>query len=159
MLRDWGQKTKYAHVLKGFNARMDALQGAVLRVKLRHLEAWTESRRERARQYGELLAGCEPIGLPVECSDRRHVYHLYVARVVDREGFRGFLGDQDVGTGIHYPTPVHLLEGYADLGYREGEFPEAERAAAEVVSLPMYPELTSDHVVTVAGAIEEWAAR
>lgn len=159
MLRDWGQKTKYAHVLKGFNARMDGIQGAVLRVKLRHLEAWTESRRERARQYGELLAGCEPIGLPVEYSDRRHAYHLYVVRVADREGFMGFLGDRDVGAGIHYPTPVHLLEGYADLGYKEGEFPEAERAAAEVVSLPMYPELTSDHVVTVAGAIEEWAAR
>lgn len=159
MLRDWGQERKYAHVLKGFNARMDGLQGAVLGVKLRHLEIWTEARRDHARQYGELLADCKPVGLPVHSPGCRHVYHLFVVRVEDRDGFMQFLADRNIQTGIHYPTPVHMLEGYADLGYGVGDFPNAERAAAEVVSLPMYPELQSGQVVTVARAIEEWAAR
>lgn len=116
MLRDWGKKEKYAHVMKGFNARMDGIQGAVLRVKLRHLESWTEARRKHAKYYGELLADCEPVTLPAECPDRRHVYHLYVVRVADRERFMKFLVDRDISTGIHYPTSVHMLEGLCRSG-------------------------------------------
>jgi len=141
MLRDWGQDRKYHHVLPGYNYRLEGIQGAVLRVKLRHLEAWTEGRRARAARYNRLLA---PTGIrtPEAAPDRRHVYHVYAIRVGARDQFQKALHKKGIQTGIHYPIPVHLQPAYANLGYKQGEFPETEAAAAEVLSLPMYAELT-----------------
>ena len=141
MLRDWGQDRKYHHVLKGFNYRMEGLQGSILRVKLRHLDAWTEARRTHARGYDSLLADAGLI-TPTECPWARHVYHVYAVRTRARDALQRTLHANGVQTGIHYPVPVHLQPAYADLGYRAGQFPQAERAAAEVLSLPMYPELS-----------------
>jgi dTDP-4-amino-4,6-dideoxygalactose transaminase len=145
MLRDWGQERKYHHVLKGFNYRLEGLQGAILRVKLRHLEAWTEARRRHAALYGDLLAGAG-VDLPHAAPHSRHVYHVYAIRTRDREALMEKLKAAGVQTAIHYPIPVHLQQGYADLGYRAGQFPIAERAAREVVSLPMFAELTEEQV-------------
>ena len=157
MLRDWGQERKYHHVVRGFNARMEGIQGAVLGVKLRHLEDWTERRRSRAAIYDRLLGSCAAVRLPRAAPDRRHVYHIYAVRVDDRDGFMAFLRERGVGTAIHYPFPVHLLEGYSDLGYGRGDFPVAERVASEVVSLPMFPELSDAQAEQVAAAVTAWA--
>jgi dTDP-4-amino-4,6-dideoxygalactose transaminase len=151
MLRDWGQKTKYHHVLKGFNYRLDGIQGAILRVKLKYLEQWTESRRNHAAVYDRLLAGT--VVTPEARPDSRHVYHLYAIRSRDRARLQSELTSQGIQTGIHYPIPVHLMEAYRDLGYGEGCFPEAERAAREVLSLPMYPELRDEQIRAVASAV------
>jgi dTDP-4-amino-4,6-dideoxygalactose transaminase len=156
MLRDWGAEKKYHHVLKGFNYRMDGIQGAILRVKLRHLERWTEARRSHARAYGRLLAG-SGVGIPQEASYARHVFHVYAVRTSDRQTLQRTLQANGVGSGIHYPIPVHLQPAYADLGYTAGSFPESERAAAEVLSLPMYPELTHTKLEMVAAAIRQEA--
>ena len=152
VLRDWGQEKRYEHRLKGFNYRMDGIQGAVLRVKLRHLEAWTEQRREVARWYAEALDPAS-IRLPKERPGCRHVYHVYVVRSDDRDGLRDALGKHGIQTGIHYPIPVHLQPAHEDLGYQAGDFPVAEAAAREVLSLPIYPEMTRDQVRTVAAAV------
>ena len=141
MLRDWGQDRKYHHVLKGFNYRMEGLQGSILRVKLRHLDGWTEARRTHARGYDSLLADAGLV-TPTESPWARHVYHVYAVRTRERDALQRTLHANGVQTGIHYPVPVHLQPAYADLGYRAGQFPHAERAADEVLSLPMYPELS-----------------
>jgi dTDP-4-amino-4,6-dideoxygalactose transaminase len=154
MLRDWGAEKKYHHVLKGYNMRLEGLQGAVLRVKLRHLDAWTEARRTAADRYGELLAG-SGIATPVVRPDVRHVYHVYAIRTGARQQLQDALAARGVQTGIHYPFPVHLLPAYADLGYVAGDFPHAERAASEELSLPMYPELQADAQAKVARALIE----
>ena len=151
VLRDWGQEKKYEHRLKGFNYRMDAIQGAILRVKLRYLEQWTEARRSRAALYDRLLGTA--VRRPVQRAASRHVYHVYAVRVPDRDGFMASLRAQGVSTGIHYPIPVHLQPAHRDLGYSAGDFPESERAAADVVSLPMFPELTDEQVEAVASAV------
>jgi dTDP-4-amino-4,6-dideoxygalactose transaminase len=156
MLRDWGAERKYHHELKGFNYRMEGIQGAVLRVKLRHLEAWTEGRRAAAACYDRLfdrLSISRPMGLP----HTRHVYHVYAIRSSDRDAWQAALGEREIQTGIHYPIPVHLLPAYADLGYTDGDFPNAESAAREVLSLPMYPELTAEQCQEVVGAVAELA--
>ena len=137
MLRDWGAEKKYEHVLKGYNFRLEGLQGAVLRVKLRHLEAWTESRRAAAARYDDLLRGVVPT--PEALPHNRHVYHIYAIRTAGRSAWQQALSAAGVQTGIHYPTPIHLLPAHADLGYRAGQFPHSERAAQEVLSLPMFP--------------------
>ncbi len=152
MLRDWGAEKKYEHVLKGYNYRMEGVQGAVLRVKLRRLEAWTQARRAHAAEYGRLL-GAAGVAIPREVEYARHVYHVYTIRTADRAGMQAKLEASGVQTGIHYPVPVHLQKAYADLGYRAGDFPEAERAAAEVLSLPIFPEMTDEQIATVAGAV------
>jgi dTDP-4-amino-4,6-dideoxygalactose transaminase len=157
MLRDWGAETKYHHVLKGYNCRLESLQAAVLRVKLRRLEAWTEARRAAARRYAALLAG-GPIAPPVERADRRHVYHVYAIRTGARRELQAGLAVRGVQTGIHYPFPVHLLPAYADLGHRPGDFPQAELAAAEELSLPMYPELQGDAQARVVEALHDVTA-
>jgi dTDP-4-amino-4,6-dideoxygalactose transaminase len=157
MLRDWGQEKKYHHDIRGFNARLEGIQGAILRVKLRHLEDWTEARRRLADEYLRLLSDCDRIGLPQLYEDRRHVFHVFVVRVPDRVGFMKYLLDRGVHTAIHYPIPVHLLKGYSDLGYAKGDFPVAEQIADEVVSLPMFPELTPEQVATVAEVVQEWS--
>jgi dTDP-4-amino-4,6-dideoxygalactose transaminase len=158
MLRDWGAEEKYQHVLKGYNYRLETLQGAVLRVKLRHLEAWTEARRAAAARYNDLLAG-SGIPTPSEAPDTRHVYHIYAIRTSSRDRLQAGLNAAGVQTGIHYPTPVHLLPAYADLGYANGQFPHSEKAAAEVLSLPLYPELTADMQEQVAATLIQVSRR
>jgi len=152
MLRDWGQEQRYHHVLRGFNYRLEGLQGAILRVKLRHLETWTEARRRHAHAYDELLAGSDLRAVPAR-SDVRHVYHLYVVRHPERDAIQRLLGECGVQSGLHYPIPVHLQTAYADLGCREGEFPVSERAAREVLSLPMFAELTPAQIEEVASVV------
>jgi dTDP-4-amino-4,6-dideoxygalactose transaminase len=152
MLRDWGAEKKYHHVLKGYNFRLEGIQGAVLRVKLRHLEKWTEARRAAAQRYDHLLIG-SGVGLPKQMAYARHVFHIYAVRTSDRTTMQEALNAQGVQTGIHYPFPVHLLPAFADLGYHAGQFPHAERAANEVLSLPMFPELTADQSAAVSAAV------
>lgn len=152
MLRDWGAEKKYEHLLKGYNYRMEGIQGAVLRVKMRHIEAWTEARRAHAAQYDKLLAG-SGVPTPQVMPDVRHVYHIYAVRTQQRQRWMDALQAQGIQTGIHYPFPVHLLPAYADLGYKAGDFPHSEKAAREVLSLPMFAELTADHCKQVADAV------
>jgi dTDP-4-amino-4,6-dideoxygalactose transaminase len=157
MLRDWGAERKYEHVLKGYNFRMEAIQAAVLRVKLRRLADWTSARREAAARYAALFAG-SAIATPQAMAYAHHVYHLYVIRTRCRAAWQEALAALGIQTGIHYPTPVHLLPAFADLGYRRGRFPHAERAAAEVLSLPMFPELSAAQCDEVARAVTALAA-
>ncbi len=152
LLRDWGQIEKGHHILKGYNYRMEGIQGAVLRVKLRYLEAWTEARRLHAKRYHELLKR-ENIETPEERSDCRHVYHIYAIRVGQRDALQRALRDRDIQTGIHYPIPVHLQEGYRDLGYRWGDFPNSEKAASSVLSLPMYAELKESQIEEICQTV------
>jgi len=154
MLRDWGAEQKYQHVLKGYNYRLEGIQGAVLRVKLRYLEAWTEARRAAGRRYDRLFAG-SPVPTPEAMAHNRHVYHIYAIRTSRRQDVQASLLADGVQTGIHYPIPVHLLPAYADLGYKAGQFPHSERAANEVLSLPMYPELTAAMQEKVAAAVRK----
>ena len=157
MLRDWGAEKKYQHVLKGFNFRLEGIQGAVLRVKLRHLERWTEARRSAAARYDALFAG-SGVATPWTAADSRHVYHLYVVRSSNRQAWQDILTARGIQTGIHYPTPVHLLPAFADLGYSAGQFPHSESAANEVLSLPMFPELTAAQGDEVARAVIDLVA-
>jgi dTDP-4-amino-4,6-dideoxygalactose transaminase len=157
MLRDWGADRKYEHVLKGYNYRLEALQAAVLRVKLRYLETWTEARRTAAAHYDRLLAD-SGVPTPRAAADVRHVYHIYAIRTGARLAWQHALLARGIHTGIHYPIPVHLLPAFADLGYARGQFPHAERAASEVLSLPMYAELTAGQRETVAEAVLDLAA-
>lgn len=158
MLRDWGAEKKYHHVLKGYNFRLEGIQGAVLRVKLKYLEGWTEARRAAAGRYDHLLAG-SGVPTPVQMPYARHVYHVYAIRTKERAAWQQALQEQGIQTGIHYPIPVHLLPAFADLGYRAGQFPHAEKAANEVLSLPMFPELTEAQTAEVCRAVRELAAR
>jgi dTDP-4-amino-4,6-dideoxygalactose transaminase len=132
---------------------MEGIQGAILRVKLRHLERWTEQRRANARRYGELLAG-SGVRMPEEMAYARHVYHVYAVRVHERDAMHQRLAARGIQTGIHYPLPVHLQEAWRDERYGPGDFPVAEQAAREVLSLPIYPELTEAQIESVAGALK-----
>lgn len=154
MLRDWGQEKRYHHVLKGYNYRMEGLQGAILRVKLRHLEAWTETRRAHARLYGQLLAD-SGMQLPVARADSRHVYHVYAVRTPHRDSVQRGLAERDIQSAVHYPVPIHLLEAWRDLGYAKGDFPVAEQMAQEELSLPMYPELTYAQIERIVSSARE----
>jgi dTDP-4-amino-4,6-dideoxygalactose transaminase len=152
MLRDWGAERKYQHVLKGYNYRMEGFQGAILRVKLRHIEAWTEARRANAAYYNELLND-SAVAAPQQMAYARHVYHVYAIRHPQREKLQQAIQSHEIQTGIHYPIPVHLLPAYSDLGYHEGDFPHSEQAANEVLSLPMFAELTQSQIKTVCDAV------
>ena len=152
MLRDWGCEQRYHHVLQGFNYRMEGIQGAILGVKLRYLEGWTEARRSRARAYKHLLANAG-VETPQEMPYARHVYHIYAIRCADRDGLQQALQSQGIQTGLHYPIPVHLQEAHRDLGYKAGQFPHSEAAARELLSLPMYPELTDAQIECVTTAV------
>jgi dTDP-4-amino-4,6-dideoxygalactose transaminase len=152
MLRDWGSEQKYHHTLKGYNFRMEGMQGAVLRVKMRHIEAWTEARRAAARRYDEAFAG-SGIETPRPFAKGRHVYHVYAIRSPDRAKWHHELTAKGVQTGIHYPIPVHLQPAYADARWRRGDFPPAEKAAEQVLSLPMYPELRTAQQDDVIAAV------
>jgi dTDP-4-amino-4,6-dideoxygalactose transaminase len=145
MLRDHGQIKKYYHDVEGYNGRLDAIQAGILRVKLRHLPAWNEQRRQAACRYREMFsAGDGAVTLPCEPSWAKAVYHLYVVRVRDRDHLQRDLAEAKIGTGIHYPIPLHLQKAYRSLGYPPGSFPIAEKAAAEIVSLPMFPGLSAE---------------
>ncbi len=154
MLRDWGQDRKYHHILRGYNYRMEGFQGAILRVKLRYLEQWTEARRAVVAQYNQHLADAG-VERPTEMPWARHVYHVYTLRTDDRDGLQSALQAEGIQTGIHYPVPVHLQPAYADLGYGRGGFPRSEEAAAQVLSLPLYPELSSAAVAEVSGVVKK----
>jgi dTDP-4-amino-4,6-dideoxygalactose transaminase len=156
-LRSWGEQRRYEHSVKGFNYRMDAIQGAILRVKLRKLEAWTDARRNRAAEYGRALAG-RGVLTPIERAGCRHVYHVYAVRVPDRDARRAYLQARGIQTGVHYPIPAHLQPAYTDLGYGPGDFPVAEEVAREILSLPIYPELRPEQVSEVADALAGVAA-
>jgi len=161
MLRDHGQSRKYFHDLEGYNGRLDAIQAAILRVKLRHLAKWNDQRRERARGYAELFADTYGTLILTHVPYwSRPVYHLYVVRVVDRERLQKDLAAAGIGTGIHYPIPLHLSKAYDALGFREGDFPVAEQAASQVLSLPMFPELSPDQQRRIATEVlQSMAAR
>jgi dTDP-4-amino-4,6-dideoxygalactose transaminase len=154
MLRDWGQEKKYNHVLPGYNYRMEGFQGAVLRVKLRYLEQWTEARRAHAKKYDLHLAD-SGVMTPVAAFYSRHVYHVYAIRSANRDNLQKTVESQKVQTGIHYPIPVHLQKAYSGLGYKNGDFPCTERAASEVLSLPMFAELTDEQLNSVCSAVKE----
>ncbi len=156
MLRDHGQAQKYLHEMEGYNGRLDAIQAGVLAVKLRHLAKWNEQRRERACRYDELFADAEgTVILPHEPSWSRPVYHLYVVRVADRERLQKDLAAAGIGTGIHYPVPLHLAKAYEGLGFRPGDFPVAEQAASQVLSLPMFPHLSPEQQECVVACVVE----
>lgn len=154
MLRDWGQEHKYQHVLKGFNYRMEGVQGAILRVKLRHLDAWTEARRRHAAAYNALLADVDA-QKPVEMPYAKHVYHVYAIRTPKRDVLQASLQSQGIQTGIHYPIPVHLQKAYADFGYGAGDLPVTEQASNELLSLPMFAELQTPQIEAVCAAVRE----
>lgn len=156
MLRDWGQEKKYHHVLRGFNARLEGLQGAVLNVKLPRLDEANRRRAENAAWYEKHLAGAA-VETPKTARWATHVFHVYAIRTPHREALQSELNAAGIQTGIHYPFPVHLTEAYGDLGYKAGDFPQSERAAQEVLSLPMFPELTEDQIRTVAEAVHSAA--
>jgi dTDP-4-amino-4,6-dideoxygalactose transaminase len=151
-LRDHAQERRYHHSEIGFNYRMDAFQGAVLGVKLRYLDAWTAARRARAERYREMLAGL-PVRLPVEATDRRHVWHLFVLLHPERTRIRDHFEERGIATGLHYPVPLHLQKAYWHLGYCPGDFPVTERIARECVTLPLYPEMTIDQQNRVVEAL------
>jgi len=152
MLRNYGQKEKYVHEFLAYNRRLDTLQAAMLRVKLRHLDEWNARRRAIAQTYDERLAGLG-IQLPAVADCGTHVYHLYVIRIKRRDELQRWLASHGIATGIHYPIPIHLQSAYADLGYSPGDFPETERHCQEILSLPMYPELTSQQLAHIYDAI------
>src|SRR5712691_7023977 len=152
MLRNWGSERKYHPVLKGYNYRMEGIQGAILRVKLRYLEQWTEARRAHAALYDKLLKGCG-VTAPRVMADARHVYHVYGVLAPQRQALIDHLQLRQIQFGIHYPTPIHLMEAHADLGYQAGDFPRSEAIAGKVLSLPLYPEMTEQQVKTVSSAV------
>lgn len=159
MIRDHGQAKKYYHDMEGYNGRLDSIQAGWLSVKLRHLAKWNESRRKLAHRYHELFADAKSdLVLPVEAEWTKGVYHLYVVRVNDREALQAHLAEAGIGTGIHYPIPLHLQKAYEHLGYKKGDFPVTERVAAEIVSLPMFPQLQPSQQVEVVNKVKEFTA-
>jgi dTDP-4-amino-4,6-dideoxygalactose transaminase len=155
MLRDHGQAKKYCHEMEGYNGRLDAIQAAILRIKLQRLTEWNEQRRKRASVYAELLADHSAAAIvPLPAAWARPVYHLYVIRVDDRDAFMAKLAAHNIGTGIHYPIPLHLQNAYAHLGYKQGAFPVSEGLAGEIVSLPMYPNLTEEQQKRVSEKVQ-----
>ncbi|HWF43954.1 MAG TPA: DegT/DnrJ/EryC1/StrS family aminotransferase [Candidatus Kapabacteria bacterium] len=153
LLRDHGSETKYQHIVAGHNYRLEALQAAILNVKLEYLESWTRLRRNHAARYRELLHGCPNIHLPKEHSLATSVYHLYVVQADHRDRLQEHLTAAGIGTGLHYPVPLHLQPCFASLGYKEGAFPRAETSVKRLLSLPMFPELTDEQIQFVAESI------
>jgi dTDP-4-amino-4,6-dideoxygalactose transaminase len=159
MLRDHGQSKKYYHDVEGYNGRADSIQAGLLHAKLGRLASWNTQRRDRATEYNRLLAKNAALTLPYEPSWSHAVYHLYVIRTCDRDGMMNYLKKAAIGTGIHYPIPLHLQKAYASLNYARGDFPVAERVAAEIVSLPMFPHLTADQQARVAAEILSFTSK
>jgi dTDP-4-amino-4,6-dideoxygalactose transaminase len=159
MLRDHGSGKKYYHDLIGHNYRMSEFQAAVLNVKMKHIEKWTEMRRMNAERYNALLEEIEQVITPSEMEGVKHVYHLYVVRAENRDKLKNFLRENGIGTGLHYPIPPHLTQAYAYLGYGKGDFPVAEKLANEILSLPMYPELAEEKIEYVCEKIKAFYKR
>ena len=159
MLRDHGQAKKYYHDVEGYNGRLDAIQAGLLSVKLAHLAQWNARRRELAEKYNQLLASNDAVGCPWEPSWSRSVYHLYVIRTTERDAMIESLKQAGIGTGIHYPVPLHLQKAYSGLNYKPEDFPVATRVAAEIVSLPMFPQLSGDQQALVVNAVQAFSAR
>ncbi len=154
--RDHGSGKKYYHDMIGFNYRMSEFQAAVLNVKLDYIEHWTEQRRNNARLYNTMLQGVDEVITPYESDNCCHVYHLYVVRMPKREQLQSYLKEKGIASGIHYPFPLHLTGAYRHLGYKKGSFPVAEKLAEEIVSLPMYPELSEEQIEIVCEAIRSF---
>jgi len=152
LLRNWGSERRYFHDIKAFNYRMEGLQGAILRVKLKYLDAWIEARRRHAQRYNDLLVDAG-VQTPQESTDTRHVYHAYAIRTAGRDELQTALHKGQVGTAIHYPLGLHMQPAYSDLGYREGQFPVTESIAKQILSLPIYAELTPLQQDTVASVL------
>ncbi len=156
MLRDYGQEKKYVHTVKGGNSRLDALQAAILNVKLKYLDKWNDARRANAERYRELLADVEEVKTPVEVDYVRHVYHLFVIEMDNRDGCLEFLKEREIYAGLHYPIPIHMQKAYAELPYEEGDFPVTEKAAKRILSLPMFAELTDEQIEAVVNGIKDF---
>jgi len=154
LLRNHGYEKKYYHKIEGYNYRLDAIQAAILRVKLKHLDEWTEKRRRNAKLYNQLLKGSK-VKTPLEMEYVKHVYHLYVIRADNRDKLNLRLKENDIGATIHYPLPLHLQEAYKNLGYKKGDFPISETCSAELLSLPMFPELTEDEIKKIVEVIKK----
>ncbi|MGH9522060.1 MAG: DegT/DnrJ/EryC1/StrS family aminotransferase [Terriglobales bacterium] len=154
MLRDHGQAKKYYHDIEGYNGRLDSIQCAFLSVKLKHLANWNEQRRAAAKRYNEGFAGNQSVVAPFEATNSKAVYHLYVVRVQNRQELQTQLGEQGIGTGIHYPVPLHEQKAYAHLGYKTGDFPVTEKVTPQIVSLPMFPNLTAEQQANVVESVK-----
>jgi dTDP-4-amino-4,6-dideoxygalactose transaminase len=159
MLRDHGQSKKYYHEIEGYNGRLDAIQAGILRRKLMHLPRWNEGRRKAAARYGELLKDIEGVAVPYQPDWARCVYHLYVIRIEERDALRRHLADNSIDTGLHYPVPLHLQDAYANFGFKENDFPVSEKAAGEMLSIPMYPGLTISQQQCVADGIRRFVCQ
>jgi dTDP-4-amino-4,6-dideoxygalactose transaminase len=159
ILRDHGQATKYLHDVEGYNGRLDAIQAGLLHAKLAHLAKWNAQRRDRAAEYNRLLTSNKALTLPYEPAWSRAVYHLYVIRTNDRDNLMSHLKRAGIGTGIHYPVPLHLQRAYVSLNYCLEDFPVARRVASEIVSLPMFPQLTADQQIRVAAELLACASK
>jgi dTDP-4-amino-4,6-dideoxygalactose transaminase len=158
MIRDHGQEKKYFHEIEGYNGRLDAIQAGILQVKLRYLNEWSESRRQKAYRYNELLNQTDDVATPCEPKGTKAVYHLYVIRNKNRDDLQKYLSENHIDTGLHYPVPLHLLGAYANLGYEKGAFPVSEQAAEEILSLPMYPGLGDDQQRLVVEKIMKYSS-
>ncbi len=161
MMRDYGQKQKYHHLIKGHNHRLDTLQAAILNVKLKHLSDWNDMREKNARIYTKMLSGCDGVITPVEHGNGKHIYHLYVVRVAakKRDALLKHLADNQIYAGIHYPIPIHLQEAYSEYAGEKGRYPVTEKYADEILSLPMFPELTREEIENVCECVQEFLKR
>lgn len=156
LLRDHGRTDRYSHSVLGHNSRLDEIQAAILRVKLKYLDGWNQKRAAVAHKYNHLLKGVSGVVTPVESPRAIHVYYVYVVRCQERDELRKFLDSRGVGSGIHYPIPLHMQEAFANLGYKRGDLPVAEKVASEIVSLPLYPEMADDAIQYAAEQIREF---
>jgi len=159
MFRDHGQIKKYEHLVEGTNSRLDEMQAAILEVKLRMLDEWNRLRRRNASAYDDLLQNVNEVVTPLEAECAKHVYHLYVIKTHRRDELQEWLTSKGIGTGLHYPLPLHLQEAYQYLGCGEGDFPKAEECAKQILSLPMFPELTREEIEKVVSEIKAFFAR
>jgi len=159
MLRDHGQMKKYEHLVEGYNSRLDEIQAAILRVKLKRLDEQNKLRRKNASIYNQLLEDVDEVVTPFEAEYGKHVYHLYVIRTDRRDELQEYLKSKGIGTGLHYPMPLHLQKAYEYLGYKEGDFPVAEECAKQILSLPMFPELTQEEIEKVVSEIKTFLTR
>lgn len=155
MLRDHGQHKKYHHAMEGYNGRCDAIQAAALRVKLRHIETWNAQRLRNAQRYRERLEGVSQVVLPFAAQENRHVFHLFVVLLKNRDAVADMLKHKGVATGLHYPVPLHLQNAYASFGLKKGSFPVSEYSARHGLSLPMYPDLTFEQIDYVCDCLRE----
>lgn len=156
MLRDHGQEQKYYHAIEGYNGRLDAIQAGVLRLKLKRLAAWNNARRKNVAIYNELLSKIKGVTTPVEAKGVESVYHIYLILVDDRDGLQKHLTGKGIGTGLHYPVPLHLQKAYSNMGFKEGDFPVSEKVAKRLLSLPMFAELTKEQIEYVCESIKEY---